>query len=487
MNNNTSLAQATNKQATHKPTSFKAPMLKALALAWASLPLAFVANAHDMLPAKAQTQPILFTNATVHTVTDGVMLESDVLVIDGNIIAVGQDLDKSLASNSLASQSNADTDPATIQQTSTTNPGYSAQLSDVTIADVQVIDATNKHLYPGLIALDTTMGLVEVEMMRPSNDAYEVGFINPQLEAITAFNPDSEIIPTVRVNGITHAQVVPQGDGLAGQSALVAMDSWTIEDALVQSNQQFHLYWPHIRWLSKDTDKRKQQLADLQSRIDAVSRAFEDGQRYQLAQQAGKLKKIDLRWQALAPLYEGNAQLFVHAQSQQQIEQAIALAKQYHFKLVIVGGYDAWRIASALAEIDAKVIYNQTLALPKRKDEPIDLAFKIPALLKQAQVPFAIGFSSDWNSRNLPFAAGQSVAYGLTKQEALQSITLDAAKILDIDDMGAIASGFKANIIVATGDILDPMQAGIESIFIDGRKIDLNNRHQQLYQKYLKR
>ncbi|GIU13317.1 amidohydrolase [Shewanella sp. MBTL60-007] len=437
------------------------------------LPFSLMANAHDMLPAKTQNQAILFTNATVHTVTDGVLEESDVLMADGKIVAVGKLLSAPSPQPTLE-EAEDETDSALVD--------YSAL-----IANAEVIDATSKHLYPGLIALDTTMGLVEVEMMRPSNDAYEVGYINPQLEATAAFNPDSEIIPTVRVNGITHAQVVPQGDGLAGQSALLSMDSWTVEDALVESNKQFHLYWPHIRWLSTDADKRKEQLEDLKLRIDKVYQAFTDGQRYQLANKAGKINKIDLRWQALAPLYEGQAQLFVHAQSQKQIEEAIALSKHFGFKLVIVGGYDAWRVAGTLAEINAKVIYNQTLTLPKRNDEPIDLAFKIPALLKQAQVPFALAFSSDWNSRNLPFAAGQTVAYGLTKEEALKSISLDAAKMLDIDDMGAIAPGFKANIILATGDILDPMQAGIESIYIDGRKIDLNNRHQQLYQKYLKR
>lgn len=428
--------------------------------------------AHDMLPAPTQTSAILFTNATVHTVTQGQLDNTDVLIADGKIIAVG----KNLATAESAANFSEQTDkPAAQSETA------------LIAANAVVLDASNKHIYPGLIALDTTMGLVEVEMMRPSNDAYEVGFINPQLEAISAFNPDSEIIPTVRVNGITHAQVVPQGDGLAGQSALVSMDSWTIEDALVESNKQFHLYWPYIRWISSDADKRQEQLDDLGKRVNKVHDAFTDAYRYQLALKAGKVAKTDLRWQALTPLFDGNAQLFIHAQSQKQIEEAIALSKMYGFKIVIVGGYDAWRLADALSEVNAKVVYTQTLSLPKRKDEPIDLAFKIPALLKQANIPFALGFSSDWNSRNLPFAAGQTVAYGLSKSQALQSITLDAAKILDIEDMGAIAPGFKANMIIATGDILDPMQAAIEAVYIDGRKIDLNNRHQQLYQKYLKR
>ena len=428
--------------------------------------------AHDMLPAPVQTSAILFTNATVHSVTQGPLNNTDVLIADGKIVAVGQNLAAAEPAADLGEQADK---PATQSETT------------LMAASAVVFDASNKHIYPGLIALDTTIGLVEVEMMRPSNDAYEVGFINPQLEAISAFNPDSEIIPTVRVNGITHAQVVPQGDGLAGQSALVSMDSWTIEDALVESNKQFHLYWPYIRWISSDADKRQEQLDDLNKRVNKVHDAFTDAHRYQLALKAGKVNKTDLRWQSLTPLFDGDAQLFIHAQSQKQIEEAIALSKMYGFKIVIVGGYDAWRLADALGEVNAKVIYTQTLSLPKRKDEPIDLAFKIPALLKQADIPFALGFSSDWNSRNLPFAAGQTVAYGLTKSQALQSITLDAAKILDIDDMGAIAPGFKANMIIATGDILDPVQAGIEAVYIDGRKIDLNNRHQQLYQKYLKR
>ncbi len=413
-----------------------------------SLSVCMSANAHDMIPAPAQSEALLFKNATIHTAIDGVKTNSDLLIEDGKITAIGTAL---VAPN------------------------------------VTVVDATEQHIYPGLIALDTSIGLVEVEMMRASNDSYEVGEINPQLEAVTAFNPDSEIIPTIRVNGITHAQVVPQGDSLAGQSSLVSLDSWTIEDALVPSTKGFHLYWPKQGSLSQDKEKRKKQLDEYNAQVKAVTTAFSNGYRYFLAHQAKKVKKTDLRWQALLPLYLGQAQLFVHANTQKQIEEAVSLAKQYQFKLIIVGGYDAWRLAELINEIEAKVIYTHTLSLPMRKDEPIDLSFKIPALLKQANIPFALGFSSDWNSRNLPLAAGQTVAYGLTQQDALKSVTLDAARMLGVDDMGAIAVGFKANLVLSQGDILDPMATKIKQVYIDGREIDLNNRQQQLYQKYLKR
>ncbi|MCZ4338838.1 amidohydrolase family protein [Shewanella colwelliana] len=407
-----------------------------------------LALAHDMVPASPQQGPIVIQNATLHTVIDGVQTGSSLRIEQGQIVAIGP---------------------------------------EVSTQDAQVIDAKGKHVYPGLIALDTSMGLVEVEMMRPSNDSYEVGESNPQLLAISAFNPDSEIIPTVRVNGITHAQVVPQGEALAGQSSLVSLDSWTIEDALVPTQAQFHLYWPTLRRLAHDEETQKKQLAQYDAQLDAIETTLIDGYRYHMAAQAGTIDKTDNRWQAMQSLYQGKGQLFVHANSAEQIEQAIAMTKPYQFKLVIVGGYDAWRVADQLKEVEAKVIYTRTLSLPMHADEPTEMSFKIPSLLKQADIPFALGFSSDWNARNLPFAAGQTVAYGLSRQEALKSITLDAAKILGLEDMGAIGVGYKANLVISAGDILDPLSSKIEALFIDGRQIDLNNRQQQLYQKYLKR
>ncbi|WP_065188633.1 amidohydrolase family protein [Shewanella woodyi] len=404
--------------------------------------------AHDIVPATVQSSSIIFKNATVHTVIDGVKHNTNLLIQDGIIKAIGP---------------------------------------EISAPKALIFDASNKHIYPGLIALDTSMGLVEVEMMRPSNDSYDIGLSNPQLEAITAFNPDSEIIPTVRVNGITHAQVVPQGERLAGQSALVSMDSWTIEDALVPSTMGFHLYWPKQGALPQDEKQREKQLKQHGEDLKQLATIFEEGYRYSLASKAKKLSKQDIRWQSMLPLYRGDAQLFVHANRQKQIEEAVSLAKQYGFKLVIVGGYDAWRLGELLNEIEAKVIYTKTLSLPMRKDEPLEMSFKIPALLKQANIPFALGFTSDWNSRNLPLAAGQTVAYGLSKEDALQSITLDAAKILGAESMGALAPGYAANLVISGGDILDPMMTKIEKVYIDGREVDLNNRQQQLYQKYLKR
>lgn len=428
----------------------------------ASLMVAMPIIANDIVPAPKQVRNVLIKNATVHTVSQGVLSNTDVLIENGKITAVGTQLNST---------------PTTAE-----------------INDTHIIDASGKHLYPGLIALDTSLGLVEIDMSRPTVDKAEVGNINPHISAASAYNPDSELLPTIRYNGITHAQIVPSGEGLAGQSVVVNLDAWTIEDALIPSTAQFHVYWPQIKRMPEDDKEKIKALEKNKQVIDQLNIAFEDGYRYFLSDQAISQDKkgktattYNLRWQAMLPLYQGKATLFAHADSAEQIEQIIALTKKYQFKLVIVGGYDAWRLASSLKEIKAGVIYPHTFSLPKRKDEPVDLPFKIPSLLTDAGIPFALGFSSDWNSRNLPYAAGYSAAYGLTPDQALKSITLDAAKLLGITDLGAIAVGYRGSVVLSAGDILDPMTNKIEAMWIDGRQIDLNNRHQQLYQKYLKR
>lgn len=426
----------------HLPTS----------LLLSTLAITLSAQAHNLVPASKQTQSVLIKNATVHTVIQGVLTNTDVLIENGKISALGP------------------------------------QLSTNTTESTQVVDASGKHLYPGLIALDTSLGLVEIEMVRPTVDNAEVGDINPQISAASAYNPDSELLPTIRYNGITHAQIVPSGNGLAGQSVVVDLDAWTIEDALQPSEGQFHFYWPQIKRMPEDEKEKAKAIEKNQQAIDKLIIAFEDGYRYFLSQNAQDTDNSpNLRWQAMLPLYQGKATLFAHVDSVNQIEQVIALTKKYQFKLVIVGGYDAWRLASSLREVNASVIYPHTLSLPKRKDEPVDLPFKIPSLLANAGIPYALGFSSDWNSRNLPYAAGYSAAYGVTPEQALKSVTLDAAKLLGISDLGAIAVGYQGSVVLSDGDILDPMSSKIESIWIEGRQIDLNNRHQQLYQKYLKR
>ena len=205
--------------------------------------------ANDIVPTPKQSRSVLIKNATVHTVTQGVLSNTDVLIENGKITAVGPQL------TSQANSATAET------------------------SDTQVVDASGKHLYPGLIALDTSLGLVEIEMSRPTVDNAEVGYINPQISTATAYNADSELIPTIRYNGITHAQIVPSGDGLAGQSVLVDLDAWTIEDALTPSAGQFHVYWPQIKRMPEDEKEKAKAIEKNQLATDKLKIAFEDGYR----------------------------------------------------------------------------------------------------------------------------------------------------------------------------------------------------------------
>ncbi|MGL4748620.1 MAG: amidohydrolase, partial [Shewanella sp.] len=264
----------------HLPTS----------LLLSTLTITLSAQAHNLVPAPKQTQSVLIKNATVHTVIQGVLTNTDVLIENGKISALGP------------------------------------QLSTNTTESTQVVDASGKHLYPGLIALDTSLGLVEIEMVRPTVDNAEVGDVNPQISAASAYNPDSELLPTIRYNGITHAQIVPSGNGLAGQSVVVDLDAWTIEDALQPSEGQFHFYWPQIKRMPEDEKEKAKAIEKNQQAIDKLIIAFEDGYRYFLSQNAQDTDNSpNLRWQAMLPLYQGKATLFAHVDSVNQIEQVIAL------------------------------------------------------------------------------------------------------------------------------------------------------------------
>ena len=260
-----------------------------------TLAITLSVQAHNLIPTPKQTHGVLIKNATVHTVSQGVLTNTDVLIENGKISALG--------------------------------PQLSANEAD---GQMQIIDATGKHLYPGLIALDTSLGLVEIEMVRPTVDNAEVGDFNPQISAATAYNPDSELLPTIRYNGITHAQIVPSGDGLAGQSVVVDLDAWTIEDALHPSEGQFHVYWPQIKRMPEDEKGKAKAIEKNQQAINQLITAFEDGYRYFLSQNTPDADhKPNLRWQAMLPLYQGKATLFAHADSVNQIEQVIALTKKY--------------------------------------------------------------------------------------------------------------------------------------------------------------
>src|SRR6202012_3844504 len=194
-----------------------------------------------------------------------------------------------------------------------------------------------------------------------------------------------------------------------------------------------------------------------------------------------------LKFEAVKGLFTRQQKLFVHGDEVKQMLVAIDFAKEFGFDITIVGASESWLIADLLKLNNISVVLQQTNALPTTEDDDYDQPFKTPAALEKAGVLFAINDShEETRYRNLMFNAGVAAAHGLTKEKALQAITLNSAKILGIDDRtGSLEAGKDANIVISTGDILDMRTSIIEHCFIQGREVSLENKQTQLYQRYM--
>ena len=345
----------------------------------------------------------------------------------------------------------------------------------------QVIDARGKHLYPGFIALNSTLGLNEIELVRATRDEREVGELNPNVRALIAYNADSEVIPTIRSNGVLIAQIVPQGSRIAGQSSVVQLDAWNWEDAAYRADDGIHLYWPRTARPSfREAGMETQNL--LEEEMASLEQLFKEAEVYAKTE---KHFPENLKLEAMRGLFTGEKTLYVHADEVKDMQRAVMMGERFGLKTVIIGGRDAWMIAGFLKEKKVPVVLEQTQNLPGREDEAVDQPFRTPGQLKAAGLLFCISGEANWQQRNLPFQAGQAAGHGLDPEAAVQAITLDAARILGIDrTAGSLEKGKDATLFISTGDALDMRTSIVETAFIQGRRIDLDDKHKALYRKY---
>ena len=153
-------------------------------------------------------------------------------------------------------------------------------------------------------------------------------------------------------------------------------------------------------------------------------------------------------------------------------------------RIIIAGGREAWKVAELLAEKQVPVILGATQALPSGEDDGYDQAYANPGQLYEAGVKFGFATFGASNSRTLPYEAAMAVPYGLPWEEALKAVTINSAEILGVGDrLGTIETGKIANVIVTTGDPLN-IQTEVRFVFVNGQPIDLQNKHQSLYEKY---
>lgn len=365
-------------------------------------------------------------------------------------------------------------------------------------SNAKVIDAKGKQVYPGLILPSTDLGLKEIANgVRGSNDFAELGDYNPSVRSITAYNTDSKVINVLRANGILLASVTPEGGTISGSSSVVQLDAWNWEDAAYKMDGGIHLNlpsfinrfgrrggggfpgFPGLAGAGQQTDPTKQAL----EKVDEVKAFFRQAKAY-LSE--GTHTNTNLKLEAVKGLFDRKQKLFVHGDQVKQMLVAIDLAKEFGFDVVVVGGSESYQIADLLKANNVAVILKEEHSLPASEDDDVDQPYKTPAALQQAGVLFALNDTHDESRyRNLSYNAGTAATYGLTKEQALQAITLNSAKILGIDDRtGSLEAGKDANIVISEGDLLDMRTSTVSHAIIQGREVSLDNKQKELYERY---
>jgi imidazolonepropionase-like amidohydrolase len=391
-------------------------------------------------------------HATVHTVSGGTIEDGTISFRDGLIVEVGAGL--------------------------------------APLAGATVVDASGRHVYPGMIDANTAVGLTEIGSVAGSVDMSETGEFNPNVNTAVAVNPDSELIPVTRANGLTHVVAAPSGGLVSGTSSLIRLDGWTWEDLAASAPLAMHVRWPGFGGgrrfgppqADADADKRRKES------IAKIEAFFDDARGYARLKASGRQHEINPMLEAMVPVLDGTIPVILHASEVRQIESALDWAEEAGIRVVLAGAGDVWRVAERLAQREVPVILTSVLATPRRRDEAYDTRYAEAARLAEAGVDFCIatsggGFGAS-STRNLPYHAAMAAAFGLSKEDALAAVTLSPARILGVGDrLGSIEVGKSASLMLTDGDPLE-IKTQVERVFIDGRPADPNNKHRRLYEKY---
>ena len=408
-------------------------------------------NSQVPIPAKDQDQPIIIMNATAHLGNGRIIDNSAIAFEDGKLTIVA--------------------DATTVR---------------IDMSKYDVIDAAGKHVYPGFILPNTQLGLVEVNAVRATNDQTEEGAINPNVRSIIAYNTDSENIPTMRFNGILLAEPTPLGGTISGTSSVVELEGWNWEDASHSVDIAMHMNWPGKTSRSFDFSTftiSESPNKNYDKDVAALKKHFEDAKSY--GEQTERVTNLKL--EKMQGLFDGSITLMIHASGPKEIIEGVNLAKEQGVeRIAVVAGTAAIYVASFLSDNEIGVIIPPVHSLPGRPDQDIDLPYRLPHLLNEAGVKVGLSHSGMLaNARNLPFYAGTAAAYGMSKEDALKTITSNTAEILGISDrVGTLETGKDATLFISEGDALDIRSSILSDAFISGKRVTLDNKQQALYKRY---
>jgi imidazolonepropionase-like amidohydrolase len=396
-------------------------------------------------PGAVQSQPVLITGVTAH-LGNGQVLENAAVAFDQGLI---------------------------------TYVGPAAAAPEV--RGQQRIEARGQHLYPGFIAMNTDLGLVEISAVRATVDNREVGDINSHIRSIIAYNTDSELIPTVRNKGVLLAQVTPQGGRISGSSSAVHLDAWNWEDAALATDEGMHLRWP-AQYSYSWRERRSSRNEKYEEQVREIRQFFEQAKAYGGTPQSAAR---NLSLEALLPLLEGKQRLYIHVDGARSMQEAVLLAKDYSLTPVLVGAGEADQILNFLKAEGVSLVLTETQRLPSRADDALDQPFRLPAILHEAGIPFAITGKGSWQQRNLPFQGGQAVGHGLPYEEAVRAMSLTPATMLGLDgQLGSLEVGKVATMFLSEGDALDMRGNQVRHAFVQGRALNLDDRQKELYRKF---
>lgn len=411
------------------------------------------------LTATAQNT-IAITGGRVLTISHGVIDSGTVLVENGKITAVGRDVK--------------------VPQ------------------GAQMIDARGKVVMPGLFDAGDKLGTVEIPALQITVDSTEyTDPVQPQLRVLDALNPGSENILVNRAAGITNSLSTPaDGNLIGGQSAVIQLDGDTVDAMVVKSPAALHI---SLGEESKTTYGTKNRAPETRmGEIAMLRQAFLKAQHYKEVQgaytekQGGKGEKSsapparDLKMDAMVAALEGKIPVVAHADRVSDMESALRLADEFHFRLILADAAAAWRIADQLAARKIPVIVGPILEEPGRM-ESVDVRLDNAARLYRAGVPIAIQTAADNEVRDLPFQVEYAISYGLPEDAALQALTLNPARFFGVDNrLGSIDAGKDANLIVLDGTPFR-VKTRVVTELIGGKVMDLSNHQTRLYEFYKKK
>jgi imidazolonepropionase-like amidohydrolase len=390
----------------------------------------------------------LLQNATIVTVTKGTIQNGSVLINDGKIEAIGTHLNA---------------------------------------PDATVIDCSDLFVYPGMIDAGNRLGLVEVNSVAETQDFAEIGDLSPNMQALTAVNPNSVAIPVTRVSGVTTSLALPSGGIFPGTAALINLNGYTSEHMYAGFKGVVMNFPSSARRGSYDRRTEEEIKKETEKSLKQINEIWEKAVVYQRLDAANAELAYYPEMEQMAKVVAGELPLLIEVNAAADIEAAIKWVESKKAKAILTGVSEGWRVADKIAKANLPVITGPVLSLPTRQSDRYDAAYVNPAKMLKAGVKVAIRTNDAENVRNLPFNAGFAAAYGMGKEEALKAVTIVPAEILGVaDQLGSIEEGKNATLFISDGDPFET-RTQIKHVFIDGYQIPMTNRHIRLYQEFLER